>query len=850
MNRLEHVRDHYLPPDPDAYRRAEPLTGRVIVIAPTRAACETIELAMGLRISTVLEREHGAEVRELARSSAGFGIMAGTGTGKTLAIRPIAEETIHAPLKVGVVNREREATPETPTWNVVIVTTGIARRWFQDCLIDANDTLVVDEIHQTSAELELCLALGKHVGCRIVWLSATVDPSFYATYLESAAVLETTAFDPAMSARVGYHALRPLDFLDDHMIRSLVKQNRGVAVFLPTRAEVEEIARELGWRWEHLNTAFYHGGEPIRVIRPFLDGTARKPFVLAMTQAGQSALNIQGLDTVVIYDACYRNIVDRGRNVLTRQHLGANEILQMAGRVHGRVSNGQVYLLTDRDIDFASLTPTPPDLQLAGDTERVALTAAALGVDLSELDLPVPLDQRAYAQSLAHLTQRGLVSHGSLTEYGRKVEAMPVDRPWGELLVHAVSELIPFVAVAANIESLHRMTREECDLKGLTVHGSDHLTAYNVFAAAVNDCGYVGKVYGLPRHLFAEEVSDWAEDRGVLVKAIEDVALGAASVMRTLELPLTERLLRTDQRVTDQFRDLVARVMPFELVIGEETAAGESVRLSRSSVCNPHSAVAGTLSYFADRFGVTRAAIEGTNIPLRMIKKYATVSEPVVEFHVRNHKSGLVFTRRTAYFGFELNVERGWMRDAIPEEFLESARDVLAQAIADGVTQHPAQAKISRAAARLDEYWRRSGGSITQARPGWVKEQIRCQLSEVRTWDDFLAADLALDIDLVLDSQVRRSLDALPASAHVLGDRVPIEYHVVGGKPVAFLKLRLGQAQRLRSRDLPLLDRPVRFVVGRGRREILRADSVEQLHRRMQQLPVEKRRRKRRRRRK
>ena len=59
---------------------------------------------------------------------------------------------------------------------MIIVTTGIARRWFQDGDILPRDTLVVDEIHQTSAELELCLALGKRVGCRFIWLSATVDP--------------------------------------------------------------------------------------------------------------------------------------------------------------------------------------------------------------------------------------------------------------------------------------------------------------------------------------------------------------------------------------------------------------------------------------------------------------------------------------------------------------------------------------------------------------------------------------------------------------------------------------------------------------------------------------------------
>ncbi|MEO7647943.1 MAG: DEAD/DEAH box helicase, partial [Gemmatimonadaceae bacterium] len=125
---LRSVRDQYLPPDHEAFVAAEPPTGRVIVIAPTRAACETIELALGLHLDTFLEREHGSEVRELAASGKGFGIVAGTGTGKTLAVRPIAEIILNAPLKVGVVNREREATPETPSWNVIIVTTGIARR--------------------------------------------------------------------------------------------------------------------------------------------------------------------------------------------------------------------------------------------------------------------------------------------------------------------------------------------------------------------------------------------------------------------------------------------------------------------------------------------------------------------------------------------------------------------------------------------------------------------------------------------------------------------------------------------------------------------------------------------------
>src|SRR5687767_10229903 len=430
------VQDKYLPPDHDAFVAAEPPTGRVIVIAPTRAACETIELALGLHLSTLLEEQHGEEIRSLAAAGKGFGIVAGTGTGKTLSIRPIAETILRTDdLRVGVVNREREATPETPSWNVIIVTTGIARRWFQDLDILPTDTLVVDEIHQTSAELELCLALGKRVGCRFIWLSATVDPTLYARYLDAAEVLQSYAFDPARAANVKIVRKDPKEFLDDRFLEYVIKKRRGVGMFLPTRAGVEEAARLVESSFPRINTAYYHGGEPIRVIRPFLEAEEKRPYFLAMTAAGQSALNVRGLDTVVIDDSRFGNIIERGRNVLTKMHLGANEILQMAGRVHGRVEGGRVFILSDRDIHFESLEPTAPEFQLAGDSERVALTCASLGVRADELELPVPLDKRAYRDAVALLELRGVIENGRLTKYGRAVEAMPVERPWAELIV-------------------------------------------------------------------------------------------------------------------------------------------------------------------------------------------------------------------------------------------------------------------------------------------------------------------------------------------------------------------------------------------------------------------------------
>ncbi|HSQ31592.1 MAG TPA: DEAD/DEAH box helicase [Gemmatimonadaceae bacterium] len=831
---IRSVHDKYIP-EHDPFVQSEPPTGRVIVIAPTRAACETIELAVQLHIETFLERSYGTRVRELAASRRGFGIVAGTGTGKTLAIRPISEEILGTTeLKVGVVNREREATPETPTWNVIIVTTGIARRWFEEGDILATDTIIVDEIHQTSAELELCLALGKRVGCRFVWLSATVNPSFYAKYLDSADVLEVYDFDPKKAAQVRVVNKGPLEFLDDGFLRQLSKQKRGVALFVPTRRGVEDAAEHVRRLAPRVNTAFYHGGEPIRTIRPFLEGGEQKPFFLAMTAAGQSALNVHGLDTVIIDDVKFFNAIDRGRNVLTQEHLGANEILQMAGRVHGRVENGRVFILSDRDIQFSALQPTEPEFQLAGDSERVAITCAALGVRADELELPVPLDRVAYRQALGLLEERGIVEHGRLTSYGRLVEAMPVERAWAELLVHADDELIPQLAVMASIESLHRMTRDERDLDGLIVPGSDHLTAYNLYAEAYQYAGRMGTVYGLPRHVFDEErIERWAERRGALVKSIEDAALGMASVYRAVELPLPSSMPNAGESTLRAFQTLLAAFLPFTLVIDEQTAWGDEARVSKTSVCGSWGPIAGELRYFADKFGNPRASIEGTQIPYDVIRPFATVTEGEIVYSADSRRAPLVIRRRVEYHGFELERDIEPI-DEFPPEHADRARHALAEALARGEARHPGARRNQEAIDAVRETYRRSGGTTPRLNYADLVSLYEQQLAGVGSMTDFRRAHLDVDADRIVPREVRERYAALPTTVSIRGRDVEVHYDVEEGEngaPFGIARLRIPEklARTLSDAELPTLDRPLRFIVTRGARGAARAASLGEL---------------------
>ena len=77
-------------------------------------------------------------------------------------------------------------------------------------------------------------------------------------------------------------------------------------------------------------------------------------------------------------------------------------------------------VLSDRELVFSELRPTPPEFQLAGDSERVAITCAALGVDAAALDLPVPLDRAGYRRAVGLLTSRGLVEDGRLIPVSAK----------------------------------------------------------------------------------------------------------------------------------------------------------------------------------------------------------------------------------------------------------------------------------------------------------------------------------------------------------------------------------------------------------------------------------------------
>jgi ATP-dependent helicase HrpA len=390
----------------------------------------------------------------------------------------------------------------------------------------------------------------------------------------------------------------------------------------------------------------------------------------------------------------------------------------------------------------------------------------------------------------------------------------------------------------SSIESLHRMTREDRDLSGVTVPGSDHLTAYNLYAEAFTHCGYIGEVYGLPRHLFNESIENWAERRGVLVKSIEDAALATASIYRSLGMELPLRMVNARDHIYKKFTELLAQFMPFDLVIDEHTPDGTEARVSKTSVCGSWGAIAGDLRYFADRSGIPRAAIEGTQVPMELIRRNATRGKDELVYDPRRKHGPLALKRTVEYFGFELENELETV-DEFPPALANAARHVLAESMARGEARHFAVKKNRDAIEAIREAYKRSGGETMRLGFPELTTLYESQLADVNSFEEFKSARLNIDRDAAVPRETREILDRLPDQVTIRDREVDVDYDVEerDGKRVGVARLRLPEkiARSLTEEEIPRLDRPVRFVVLRGQRGAVRSDSLEDLQERLAQ---------------
>lgn len=684
---------------------------RIVIISPTRGSCEVVRnIFTSGPIQTFLQTQFPDKMADLAKLEKTFGIVAGTGVGKTVFIRDICRARFGESFAYSVVTREEEATPKTWQSQVLIVTTGIAMNYLKAGHITNEDWVIIDEIHQTSTHLELAMALAKYNVVSVSWMSATINPAVYRDYFDTKEVFECQIRDPDKRAQIqvykldyrrhppGAHEAENEIFVRDspvkdflrrkHPLQQIIERQEGVLIFLPTRAMCEEHARAYNDA-SGLHVDFYHGGESASKLGAYLRGEIPKPFLVFMTAAGSSALNVKDLAGVVILDEVYHERIVNNVKTLQREFLGNNDLLQMAGRIDGRVKDGWVAFLTTRPIDYENLRPVDPQFVLGGDLEDVALTCANLGISLNELD---PIGHIGHAEFNAvwnKLVARGLISPDNrLTDYGRQVSQYPVSRVWGEHLAQCDDDLLPFVVVASASPSLYNMVRhdDDYDIKEFIVIGNDFLTKYNIIRHVIEKFTRVvtERDTGAQRFQLIGNFYQWTKGKGLYPKPIEQVLIAVASVCRSLEIPLRAVGGKFPEITPEDiiaFKQLILQVGALEVRNSAHvTIDGYSTKNSAASVCSSVSGnvLFGESTAFMGKNGLEKS-MEGVTFNFAELEPYVEAVKRKIEYvRVSMDCEGVIVRYAYPGLGFSTLVQTEVEYEELPADALHQAQISLA----------------------------------------------------------------------------------------------------------------------------------------------------------------------------
>lgn len=766
-------------------------TKRVIVVAPTRATCMNLKVLLETNeFPTRLMEERGLEIMNLAKSEEGFGIIAVTGAGKSASIKPIVRQKLEDALRVDIVTRENEVTDYTWQCNVVVVTPGIAMIWAKNNILKPDDMVIFDEIHQTSDHLELAEALSLYIGCKVIWMSATVDPEIFAKYLKSSTVIKFDKVDETKKAKVEIIDSRREGTFLAEMIKRVNAEKRGLIVFLPTRQATEDWAKKAREVSPDatLKVEFYHGGESASKLLPYLNrgnNSKNRPFVIFMTNAGQSSLNIEGLNTVVIKDECIRDELHSGVAVRVKTRLPTNDILQMGGRVNGRVSDGEIFILSDRNIDFHSLKPTKVEFVLGHNLERLALTCGKIGIDLAELELPEPVDKEKYVQVVKKFVQRGIFEPDgiNLTPYGKRIERIPTSAAWAEMIVNSPDELLDLVAICASSPGLHRILRQENNVSEFVVSGSDHLTLYNVVAYAIAKFGGVNNRNGSAEYYFRKDFYDWAREKGVNAKEIKEIALALKSVLHSIkEKWLQVDLPQADEKAKNQFVDLLAKVGSLDIVSGESDISGNTIWTAKTSRCKGSEIIFGSVDVWQDKRGHTRRTIEGTNVPDGIVNKYSKKEVKQVSVCDDGDKIKIVYGRKFAGMKIDDSEE---IVEQVSVEIVPQAVKAFAEYLSQGYGKLPCVMANRKKRDEIEILRIRSAGQVQKVSSDQLRDFYISKLGT--SYTKKMVEDANLDLTLTDNdvghllginySEVRaKVLAENPDSVSVAGKEYPVRY--------------------------------------------------------------------------
>jgi ATP-dependent helicase HrpA len=394
-----------------------------------------------------------------------------------------------------------------PDCRVKLMTDGILLRELEhDRLLLRYDTLIIDEVHERSLNIDFLLGVLKHTlpqrpDLRVIITSATIDPQRFAEFFGGAPVIEVSGRSYPVEVRY-----RPLVVEEDDevlsvpegivaAVRELDREDRGdVLVFLPGEKQIREAA-------DALEKAKLLGTEVLPLYARLSTRDQERIFerhstrrVVLATNVAETSLTVPGI----------RHVVDSGLARISRysvrgkvQRLPIEPISQASadqrkGR-SGRESEGICIRLFSED-DFNNRAAfTPPEV-LRTNLASVILQMAALRLGEPQ-DFPFldPPDTRQINDGYRLLQElKAVDADRKVTALGRQLASLPLDPRLARMLIaashhHCVAEMLVIAAFLSTQDPRERPSdaQQQADQQHATFADprSDFVSVLNLWRA-------------------------------------------------------------------------------------------------------------------------------------------------------------------------------------------------------------------------------------------------------------------------------------------------------------------------------------------------------------------------------
>lgn len=328
---------------------------------------------------------------------------------------------------------DRKFSRET---RLLVVTDGILLARLQDDpLLSDFRTLVLDEVHERSAQMDLGFALARQVreareDFRLVVMSATLDTTLYAEALDGCPVVEVET--PSHRVEIEYRdGQRPAEAIQEARTRD---PSGHLLCFLPGMAEIDRTARDLPESVGRGRIHRLHGSLTAREQDDAL-APSHEPKIILATNVAETSLTVDGVTTVV--DSGLQKVMRQdlriGLDRLSTERVSLASATQRAGRA-GRTAPGRAVRLWGAE---QRLRPDrEPEIHRI-DLAPILLEILAWSEDPRTFAWLEPPRIDAVEAALDLLEELGARDGTALTDVGHAMRRLPLSPRLARVLIEA-----------------------------------------------------------------------------------------------------------------------------------------------------------------------------------------------------------------------------------------------------------------------------------------------------------------------------------------------------------------------------------------------------------------------------